>query len=199
MTKTPGRKIDILKIDGYDPINIKFITESSTFIAEFLGKYFSNNDLNTLKNELKAEAEERGKTIWKPVIKLNLGQWEEERYAAGFSMEIMLLGTTILPDGRIKKVLCDISTDELDAKNWKAVARQQEWRGKIEDEKLIDYTPERYTSLKLIQERMSELKKQLKWILKSNDVTNFLFVLNESGNAFLKDDLSKPKQLQQGK
>lgn len=201
MVKTIGRKIDILKIDGFYPIDIKFVSESSKFIAKFLGKDFINKDLNLLKEELKAEAGERAKTIWKPVLKLDLSRWTSERHAAGFSMEKKMLGTTILPDGRVKKVLCDVvstGSGELDAKNWKASTDQWDWKGENEDTKLIDYTPERYKSLKLIEERMTELKEQLRFILKGNDVSKFLSALNESGNAFLKDDFSKPKQLQQG-
>ncbi len=200
MAKRIGRKLDILKIDGFDPIDIKIQTESGTFIAEFLGKDFSNKDINLLREKLKAEAGERAKTIWKPVLKLDLSHWNAERHAAGFSMEKKMLGTTLLPDGRVKTVLCGISTGsgELDAKNWKASTDQRDWKGEDEDTKLIDYTPERYKSLRLIEERMRELKEQLRFILKGNDVSNFLSVLHESGNTFLKDDFSKPKQLQQG-
>jgi hypothetical protein len=203
MVRNIGRKIDVLKLDGFDPVDIKFHSDSSTFTAEFLGKGFSNKDLNLLKLDLKAEADACTRTVWKPVIKINVGHWESDRSSAGFTIEKKMLGSFAYPGGSIKTVLADVVYKESmigddfydDPRNWHPHSVQREYEDDDEDVKIINATKERYRTLLFIEEQIRKLKTQLRNVINSDKSEDFLDSLYNNKHLFLRDEFSKKNLL----
>jgi hypothetical protein len=193
------KKIDRHEIQDFEPIDISFEKKDSTFHADFLGKHFSNPDINKLKTALREEAESRKKIAWKPVIIVTAGQWEWERHVSGLEFEIMFLGTIVLPDGVTRQVLSNLRRkemfkDDLDVSNWVPDYSQKVWKGDSKETKLIDYTEDRYKTLVFMEERMKEFKLGLRDTIIGEACGNFLDVLSGNRDMFLPGDLGK-KQL----
>jgi hypothetical protein len=192
------KKIEKYKIRDFDDIYISFETKDSSFHADFLGKHFSNSDINKLKTALMEESESRKKVAWKPVIIITSGQGEWDRHVSGLEFEIMFLGTIVLPDGVTRQVLSNLRRkemfkDDLDVSNWVPDYSQKAWKGDSKETKLIDYTKERYETLAFMEERMREFKLGLRDTMIGNTCANFLDVLSENKGMFLPGDLGKKK------
>lgn len=190
------KKIDKYKIQDFEEINISFEKETSTFHASFLGKRFSNPDINKLKSALMEEAEARKKITWKPVIMVTAGKWEWDRNVSGLQIELKYLGTIVLPDKSTRQVLSDVRRkemfkDDLDVSNWVPNYSQKEWKGDSDTTKLIDYTEERYKTLIFMEKRMTEFKLGLRDVMMGEGCSNFLDVLSGNKGMFLPGGLGK--------
>lgn len=189
------RKLEIFNIPNHGDIDIRFGSAGSIFSAELFGKTFSNQDINKLKAELLEEAASREKTTWKPVILIDTDSWHWDRNASGIQIEKRYLGTTTYPDNTQKQHLACVHTemhkDDLDIQNWKPCNPQEEWKGDTEGKKLIDYTKERYETLKFLQIKMGEFKKRIRDVIRSAKGAEFVDALAAHKNLFLQDDFSK--------
>ncbi len=190
------KKIDIHKMQDFEPVDISFEKNDSTFHADFLGKHFKDVNINDLKTQLQDEADGRKKIIWKPVIQITAGQWEWDRRVSGVETKLMYLGTILLPDGTSRQVLSelhrkDMYKDDFDVSNWVPDFSQREWKGDSKETRLIDYTEERYKTLLFIEERMTEFKLGLGKVMTGDGCSNFLDVLSKNTAVFLPGTLGK--------
>jgi hypothetical protein len=158
-----------------------------------------DSDINKLKSALINEADARQNTIWKPVILIDTSFWYQERLASGIHIEMRLLGTTFYPSGNSKQHLAhvhyEMHTDPLDINGWKPCNPTEEWTGNTKEKKLIDFTRERYETLKFLEQRMREFKERLRDVIRGNAAADFVDALTESKALFLQDEFSKKKLL----
>jgi len=186
------KKIDRYGIQDFEPVDISFEKNDSTFHADFLGKKFIDTDINKLKTQLMDEATSRKKITWKPVIIVSAGQWEWDRNVSGLNIELKYLGTIILPDETVRQVLSDVNRKEMfkdrfDMDNWTPGYSQTLWKGDNKDTKLVEYTRERYDTLVFMEERMKEFKLQLREVIIGDTCADFLDVVSENSELFLPD------------
>lgn len=192
------KKIEKYKIQDFDDIDISFETKDSSFHADFLGKHFTDKDINKLKSTLLEEAKSRRNITWKPVIIVTAGQWEWDRSVSGLGIELKYLGTIILPDGSVRQMLSDVNRKEMfkdrfDMDNWTPGYSQTLWKGDSKDTKLIEYTRERYDALVFMEERMMEFKLQLREVIIGDTCANFLDVVSGNKSTFLPDGFSQKR------
>lgn len=200
MANKGDRKFEIFKLANYEPIEIRFNSNTSTFYADFLGKRFGNADINKLKSEITDEARIRESTMWKPVIVIKTGEWQWNRNISGIEIERKFLGTTIYPGGITKQYLADVNykdvfKDNLDVKNWIPAYSHSEWKGETEGNKLIDFTRERYETLKFIESKMREFKLRLVEVISGSTGAEFLDLLTENKSLFLQYEFTKKRLL----
>lgn len=184
-----GRKIESYSpSEGYESINIRFNSSSSEFLAEFMEKTYREKDINKLKEIITKEADSRKNVIWQPVIVINLDSFDWNKTVSGFDVETRLLGTITYPDKTIKKIIAHWSNDmhkddDSDSSTWKPIYPQEELT-QNDKNKIIEYTPEKYITLKFMIDKMEEVRQKIKEILQGDKCESFIGFVNQNRQKF---------------
>jgi len=179
-----GIKFEMYKIEGFEPIEIRFDKNSSIFFCEFSNNKFKEKDLNDLKNAVFEESKELLKIVWTPVILIGFDSYFNKENP--YRLDLKLLGTKNYPNGEVKQILSsvgvDFNMDRSNAKNWYPINPGHDWDGDTDGEKIINYNSEKYNTLKFILKRFNELREELRKIIQGDNIEHFIENISKQNN-----------------